>query len=104
VQLPDAGADGMLVGSVTGDISLEMIPQEAEIRSGELILTSGLGGTYPSNILVGQVASVRKLETALFQSASVQPVVDFANLRAVLVITDFRPVDLEPLVRPPVEE
>lgn len=98
VRLPDSEADGMLVGSVTGDITLDMIPQEAELRSGELILTSGLGGTYPSNILVGQVASVRKLETALYQSASVQPVVDFANLRAVLVVTNFKPVDLNPLL------
>jgi rod shape-determining protein MreC len=98
VRLPDSESDGMLVGSVTGDINLDMIPQEAELRPGELILTSGLGGTYPGNILVGQVASVRKLETALFQSASVQPVVDFANLRAVLVVSNFKPVDLSPLI------
>lgn len=101
VQLPDSKADGMLTGSVTGDVSLEMISQEAELRPGEIILTSGLGGTYPSNILVGQVASVRKLETALFQSASVQPVVDFSSLRAVLVVTDFKPVDLVPLIQGP---
>ncbi len=97
VHLPDSGADAMLEGSVTGDITLEMISQEVEVEPGELILTSGLGGTYPSNILVGQVSSVRKLETALFQSASVQPVVDFANLQTVLVVTNFEPVDLEPL-------
>ncbi len=97
VSLPDSGADAMLVGSVTGDMTLEMISQEVDVRSGELILTSGLGGTYPANILVGQVSSVRQLQTELFQSASVQPAVDFANLRAVLVVTDFKPVDLEPL-------
>lgn len=101
VRLPDSGTNGMLVGSVTGDVSLEMISQEAELQPGALILTSGLGGTYPGNILVGQVASVRKLETALFQSASVQPVVDFNNLRAVLVVTSFRPVDLSPLIEEP---
>jgi rod shape-determining protein MreC len=100
VRLPDSGADGMLVGSVTGDLSLEMVSQEVQLRSGELILTSGLGGTYPSNILAGQVISVRKIETALFQSASVQPVVDFTNLRAVLVVTNFKPVDLSPLTQP----
>lgn len=99
VRLPDSEADGLLVGSVTGDLSLEMISQEVKLRSGELILTSGLGGTYPSNILAGQVVSVRKVETALFQSASVQPVVDFANLRAVLVVTNFKPVDLTPLIQ-----
>jgi rod shape-determining protein MreC len=98
VQLPTSNANAMLVGSVTGDVTLDMIPQEAVIQPGELILTSGLGGTYPSNILVGQVSSVRKQQTALFQTAAVQPVVDFANLRAVLVITDFEPVDLNPLI------
>jgi rod shape-determining protein MreC len=103
VRLPDSEADSMLMGSVTGDVTLEMIPQEMEIRPGELILTSGLGGSYPSNILVGQVSSVRRLETALFQSASVQPVVDFADLRAVLVVTNFRPIDLEPLLQEPVQ-
>jgi rod shape-determining protein MreC len=97
VRLPDTGADAMLVGSVTGDVTLEMVPQEIVVKSGELVLTSGLGGTYPSNLLVGQVVSVRKLETSLFQSAAVQPVVDFTDLRWLLVITDFKPVDLSPL-------
>jgi len=101
VRLQDSQVDGMLVGSVTGDVTLDMVSQEAELRPGEIILTSGLGGTYPSNILVGQVASVRRLETALFQSASVQPVVDFSSLRAVLVITDFKPIDMEPLLDVP---
>ncbi len=100
VELQDSNIDGILSGSVTGDITLDMVPQEAKLQAGELILTSGLGGSYPSNILVGQVASVRKQETALFQSASVQPVVDFTNLRAVLVVTNFRPVDLGPLTSP----
>jgi rod shape-determining protein MreC len=75
-----------------------MVTQQAQLHPGEIILTSGLGGTYPSNLLVGQVASVRKMETALFQSAAVQPAVDFTELRAVLVVTNFKPVDLSPLV------
>lgn len=101
VRLQDTQVDGMLVGSVTGDVTLEMVSQEAELRSGEIILTSGLGGTYPSNILVGQVASVRRLETDLFQSASVQPVVDFSNLRAVLVLVDFKAIEMGPLLNQP---
>jgi len=101
VRLQDTQVDGMLVGSVTGDVTLEMISQEVDLRPGEIILTSGLGGTYPSNILVGQVSSVRKLETALFQGAAVQPVVDFSSLRAVLVVTNFKPVDMDPLINQP---
>jgi rod shape-determining protein MreC len=101
VFLRDANANAMLLGSVTGDLSLEMIPQQTEVTAGDLILTSGLGGKYPGNLLVGQISSVRKLETALFQTASVQPAVDFTAIRAVLVVTDFTPVDLTPLTGEP---
>ena len=90
--------DALLQGSLTGDISIEMIPQDVTISTGDLILTSGLGGNYPSDILIGQVASVRKLENDLFQSTSVQPAVDFSNLTAVLVITNFRFVDYDILI------
>jgi rod shape-determining protein MreC len=72
-----------------------------ELKSGEIVLSSGLGGAYPSDLLIGQVISVIKRQTDLFQSAVVQPVVDFANLNAVLVITNFRPVEIAPLVPTP---
>ena len=75
-----------------------MVPQDVNLAAGDLILTSGLGGTYPANISIGQVLSVRKLENDLFQSATIQPVVDFNELQAVLVITNFRPVDITPLI------
>ena len=74
-----------------------MIPQEVTVQPGELVVTSGLGGSYPPNILIGQVTSVRRRATDLFQRASVQPVVDFSQLNIVLVIVNFRPVDISPL-------
>ena len=96
--LEPSGSQGVLRGSITGELSLEMLPQSASIQVGDLVLTSGLGGNYPANILIGQAASVRKRETDLFQSASVQPVVDFSALQILLVITNFTPVDIAPLI------
>ena len=98
VRFQNQKVDAILKGSVTGDVSVEMISQDVTIQPSELVLTSGLGGEYPSDILVGQVVNVRKLETDLFQSATVQTAVDFSTLRAVLVITNFKPVDYTPLV------
>lgn len=98
VQMQSGKIDGQLRGTLTGEIILEMIPQDALIEPGEVILTSGLGGNFPSNIFIGQVLSIRKLENALFQSASVQPIVDIESLSAVLVITNFDAVDITPLV------
>jgi rod shape-determining protein MreC len=100
VRLQSSGVEAMLVGSVTGEVSLEMVPQDITLKPGELILTSGLGGNYPSGIVVGQVVTVRKRENDLFQTASIQPAADLNNLAAVLVITNFKPVDLVPLQLP----
>ena len=97
VHLQNAGADAVLLGSVTGDISLDMISQDATLESGDLILTSGLGGGFPPDLIIGQVIAARALEFDLFQRATVQPAVDFSRLEIVLVITNFRPVDISPL-------
>jgi rod shape-determining protein MreC len=91
----------MLEGSVTGELSLNMISQDAVIQTGDVVLTSGLGGTYPPNLLVGQVVSIRKLQSELFQQAAIQPNVDFTRLQFVLVITNFNPVNITPLIGTP---
>ncbi|MBT3390546.1 MAG: rod shape-determining protein MreC [Chloroflexi bacterium] len=101
VRLEPTRAEAILSGSITGDIGLDLIPQAVTIEPGELVLTSGLGGNYPPNILIGQVTGVRSQDYDLFQSASMQPVVDFSNLEIVLVITNFQPVDLSPLIPTP---
>lgn len=98
VRLEPSRAQAVLLGSITGELTLDMIPQSAAVQIGDLILTSGLGGNYPSNILIGQLSSVRQRETDLFQSGTVQPVVDFGQLEIVLIITNFRPVDISPLI------
>ena len=96
-SLQNAKTTAVTFGSVTGDISLDMISQNAVVQPGDLILTSGLGGGYPSDIPIGQVITLRSLEFQLFQQATIQPAVDFSRLAIVLVITNFRPVDIAPL-------
>jgi len=98
VKLQQSAAEAQLRGSVTGDITLEMVGQGIEIIEGDLIFTSGLGGSYPPELLIGQVMTINTGENALFQSAAVQPSVDFSRLKAVLVITNFQAVNIEPLI------
>jgi rod shape-determining protein MreC len=98
VYLQNAETDAMLFGSVTGDVALDFISQDATVQSGDLILTSGLGGGYPPDLIIGQVVTLRSLQFELFQQATVQPAVDFSRLEIVLVITNFRPVNISPLV------
>lgn len=98
VVIQPSDTTAVLQGSVTSDISLDLIPKDVKVEPGNLILTTGSGGDFPGNILVGQVASVRTSATALFQEAAVQPAVDFTRLNIVLVIIDFRPIDIAPLI------
>ena len=97
VHLKNANTDAVLVGSVTGDVSLDLISQDSTVNPGDLILTSGLGGGFPPDLIVGQVVNVRRLAAELFQQATVQPAVDFSRLQIVLVITNFRAIDTAPL-------
>lgn len=98
VVIEPATVDGDLIGSVTSDLSIENIPQSSEIQPGDLVMTSGLGGKYPADILIGQIASIRDQATDLFKIASVQPAIDFDRLQIVLVILDFKPIDISPLL------
>ncbi len=101
VKVQPSGAEGLVLGSITGEISLDQVSLEAHIQPGDVVVTSGLGGLFPPNIVIGQITGVRRLEFELFQRASVQPVVNFSRLEIVLVITNFRPVDVSPLLPTP---
>lgn len=101
VRLEPSRSDAQVFGSLTGEITVGMITQDVAVQTGDLVLTSGLGGSFPQDLLVGQVASVRRQTNELFQSAVVQPVLDFTTLKAVLVITNFRPVNFTPLIPTP---
>ncbi|MFN2304674.1 MAG: rod shape-determining protein MreC [Anaerolineales bacterium] len=101
VRLQSAEVEAQLQGSLTGDIFLDMIPLDMNIEPGDVVLTSGLGGNFPPNIFIGQVLSTQRRENALFQTASVQPIVDFSSINAVLVVNNFESVDISPLIPEP---
>lgn len=92
-RLQNSRAEGTVVGQLTGGMRMQFIPQGAILEEGDLVLTSGLGGNVPSDIVIGQVASIRTQEAELFQEAEVRPTVDFDRLEIVAVIVDFDPID-----------
>lgn len=98
IRLEKAKKEAILSGTVSGDLVLDLVPQDVSLEPGDLVLTSGLSGGYPADLIIGQVANARKRDSDLFQEAVIQPVVDFTKLKIVLIITDFRPIDISPLV------
>lgn len=92
-HLQTARAEGTVIGQLRGGLRMEYIPQSAVVEPGDMVLTSGLGGTFPANIVIGQVTSVRRPQADPFQTAEIRPMINFEDLRIVSVITSFQPLD-----------
>jgi len=87
-------ATGIVEGKVDGGLVMKYIPQTVTVNVGDIILTSGLGATFPKRLVIGQVTAVRKLDIEMFQRAEIKPTVDFERLEIVLVITNFEPIEM----------
>jgi rod shape-determining protein MreC len=99
-------ATGMVQGETgnlaTNELLIQYVPQGEAIKVGDLILTSGLGGSFPKRIVIGEVTEVRKNDIDLFQQATIRPTVDFTRLEFVLILKKFTPSDItqEPTATP----
>jgi rod shape-determining protein MreC len=93
-RLQTTRGEGSVVGELSGDLNMTFIPQDTTVQEGDLVITSGLGGDLPSDIVIGQVTSKRQSQSELYQEAVVRSLNNFDTLEIVLVITNFQPVDL----------
>jgi len=95
-RLQTTRAEGSVQGRglITGNLRMTFIPLDTEIIEGDLVVTSGLGGNFPPDIVIGQVTSRRSFDFELFQEAEIRSLIDFTTLEFVLVVTNFEPADL----------
>lgn len=86
---------GVIQGTGDGRLLMRYIEQGGDIKVGDIVLTTGLGGVFPRGQPIGQVTSVRQQDIELFQEAEIRPTVDFNRLENVLVVTQFEPTPPE---------
>ena len=89
---------GVISGTPGSHPVIGFLPQGTEIGVGEVVLTSGMGGTFPKGIHIGQVVEVRQRDVNVFQEAVVRPTVNFGQLEEVMVVTNFDPSEFVPLL------
>ena len=82
-----AQGDFALMGQ--GRLKLGYLGAEPDLMSGDHIVTSGLGGYYPSQLVIGYVEEVGTSDDGLAQYAVIQPEVELEDLQEVFVVTDF---------------
>ncbi|WP_310504235.1 rod shape-determining protein MreC [Arhodomonas aquaeolei] len=87
VQVNRNGVRAVAVG--TGDLSalkLTNLPNNTDIRKGDLLLTSGLGGRFPSGYPVGRVSAVDKKPGRPFAEVTVKTAASLDRLQEVLLV------------------
>ena len=76
-----------------GLLTLNYLGTDPDVVSGDLVVTSGLGGYYPSQLVIGYVDEVRTGDDGLAQYAIVRPEADLSSLVQIFIVTDFEIVD-----------
>jgi len=73
----------------TGEVerlSLPFLPRNADIREGDLLITSGLGGTFPAGYPVGTITKIRSTPGQPFLEVEAQPTAMLGRIREVLAV------------------
>lgn len=84
---------GVVVGAANGTLTMEFVEETADVKEGDLVLTSGIGGRHPPGLPIGQVVQVEQTAQELFQEVRVEPVADLGRLEKVLVLDSFLPLE-----------
>lgn len=96
-RVSDTGSAGLLTGDFVmmqdGCAKLAYLSEGAQIFSGSIVVTSGSGGAFPPNLIIGTVTSVQQEAGGQIEYGMVEPSCDLGSLVQVFVIKDFEVVE-----------
>lgn len=81
--------DGQVQGGPNRTLSFDLV--RADVKVGDVIVTSGLGGNYQKDIPIGRIVEVSGTPQDLYKTVKVEPLVRFSTADTVLVLTSFVP-------------
>jgi rod shape-determining protein MreC len=88
--------EGVVSGGYNRRLAMEFVSQDATVKEGDTVVTSGLGGTYPAGLVLGKVTGISGQRQEIFRRVTVEPLASLARLETVLVMTSFVPTRVAP--------
>jgi rod shape-determining protein MreC len=79
-------ARGVVKGKGEGLCSLEFTTREEDVKVGDMVITSGIGGVFLKGIPIGEVTMVKRGEYGIFQTVTIRPLVNISHLEEALVV------------------
>jgi len=86
VLVERTGQRGLAAGSGHNQMELRYMPAQADIRRGDLLLTSGIDRVYPAGIPVARVSRVSRSQASPYLRVECLPLAGLDRSRAVLVL------------------
>lgn len=86
VMLQSSRAEGILAGSVDGTLTLDGIDETVDVKEGDAVITSGIGGGYYRGLVVGTVSKVTQAQGDATRTIVVTPNANFDNVAEALIV------------------
>ena len=76
---------GVVVGAGDGTLTMQYVPGSSDVKTGDLVVTSGIDGIYPKGFVIGTVDHADR-GVGAYHEIVVRPAVNFSRLEEVLVV------------------
>ncbi len=88
VKLRDSGFPGLVYGHPGNPrfCKMDYLSRAAQVRPGDVVVTSGQGGVFPAGLMVGKVITSGLLESSPYQRAIIQPTINYNLVEQVFII------------------
>lgn len=91
VQIVRNGLRSVIFGLGDGQLELRFLPANADVQNGDLLVTSGLDGVFPSGLPVARVITIERDASYAFPRIFCEPVAGVENYNEVMVLAARKP-------------
>jgi len=89
VKVGDGEIGGIVRGEGNFKVLLDLIPLDKEIKIGDMVVTSGIEGNLPKDLLIGRVSNVLRNDIQPHQQAEIEPASDINKIDSIFIITNY---------------
>jgi rod shape-determining protein MreC len=101
VKIGSDGIDGLVKGSGGFAASIDLVPKDKNLKNGDSVVTSTLGGIFPAGLIVGTVEEIAKNDVASFQTAGIDMAFNINDSQSIFVASGKYPLGLQEVSLPP---
>ncbi|MCX5700934.1 MAG: rod shape-determining protein MreC [Candidatus Omnitrophica bacterium] len=77
--------EGLVCGTLGSNLIMKYLPEDADIKLQDVIVSSGLNNSYPKGLLIGRVVDIGNEFSGLSKYAIIRPEAQLSNIEEVLI-------------------